>query len=145
MLEVLRQANILCDWRIDIQSCLWEKFIFISSFGLTTAAHRKTIGQVLEDDTLRGTVMAIIDEAVSIARGLGVPLPEHVAEAALQKGSEFPFETKTSLHHDVEQEARGDERDLFAGALLNYATELGIPTAATAQVLGTLEKIKPTL
>lgn len=143
LLELLGQANILHDWRPDIQTCIWEKFIFISSFGLVTASHNKTIGDVLEDGELRGEVLAIVKEAISIARGLGVEIPKNTSDAVFRKGRSFPYETKTSFQRDFENHEKADERNLFAGALLKYANELGIHVPTTAETLRRLEAIKP--
>ena len=143
LLKLLDQANILHEWRPDIQTCIWEKFIFISSFGLVTASHNKTIGDVLEDGDMRGKVLDIIKEATSIARGMGVEMPKDTTEAVFQKGRSFPYETKTSFQRDFENIEKADERDLFAGAILKYASELGINVPTTAETLRRLEAIKP--
>jgi 2-dehydropantoate 2-reductase len=61
----------------------------------------------------------------------------------VQKGYNFPYETKTSFQRDFEQQGKSDERDSFAGAILRYAAELNINTPTTAEILGRLERIKP--
>lgn len=143
LLELFEQADILCEWRNDIQTCIWEKFIFIASFGIVTAAHSRTIGEVLENETLRRDVSSVINEVISIADGAGVRLPSDIAEAAMQKGATFPYETKTSFQRDFEVSRKLDERDLFAGAVLKYAKELGLEAPKTEELLKRLEKIKP--
>ncbi|HIG29207.1 MAG TPA: 2-dehydropantoate 2-reductase, partial [Verrucomicrobiales bacterium] len=143
LLELLRQADILHEWRTDVQTCIWEKFTFIASFGIVTAAHGKVIGEVLENESLRREVSSVIGEIISIADKAGVSLPDNMAEAAISKGATFPYETKTSFQRDFEIESKADERDLFAGAILRYAKEFGLEAPKTRALLNKLEEIKP--
>lgn len=143
LFETLNEANILHEWRTDIQKCIWEKFIFIGSFGLVTAAHGKTMGEVLENDLLKGEVSKVIDEISMIAQRIGISFPIDIAEAAILKGAAFPYETKTSFQRDFEMKNKPDERDLFAGAILNYAKKYGLEASKTMDLLNRLEIIKP--
>lgn len=141
--DLLRRAAVLHEWRTDVETCIWEKFTFIASFGLVTAAHGKTIGEVLEDEPLKSEVARLIDEIVSIALKAGVQLPEDIRETALSKGATFPHETRTSFQRDFEVESKPDERDLFAGTILRYAADLGVETPTARALLTTLEELKP--
>ncbi len=143
LLQLLREADILHDWRTDIQTCIWEKFIFIASFSLVTAARQKTIGQVLEDPSLRNEVSLVIDEILLIAEKIGIALPKDTVEVVMQKGAAFPYETKTSFQRDFEIADKPDERDLFAGAILKYAEAFGLAAGKTRTLLNILEEIKP--
>jgi 2-dehydropantoate 2-reductase len=144
ILSLFGRASIKCEWTPDIQVEIWKKFIFICAFGLVTAAFDKTVGQVLDNDTLRTEVQAIVNEAIELAGASGVRLPSGTAEAALLKARSFPREAKTSFQRDFEQSDRKDERDLFAGAMLRLAREFRVQIPATQRVASILEKRKPT-
>jgi 2-dehydropantoate 2-reductase len=144
--EVLRafdRANINSRWTLDIQVEIWKKFIFICAYGLVTAAYNKTVGQVLEEDSLRSAAQEIIKEAIDLARGCGVHLPEDSAEAALFKARSFPYGAKTSFQRDFERADERDERDLFAGAMIRMAAERGLAIPKTIEIAALLEKQKP--
>lgn len=143
LLKLFRKANVLHEWRNDIQECIWEKFTFIATFSIVTAAYGKVIGEVLENETLRGEVSGVIDEILSIASKIGIALPNDMLKVALSKGATFPYEAKTSFQRDFEIESKPDERDLFAGAILNYAKEFGLKAPRTKNLLKRLEQIKP--
>jgi len=145
LLQILQQADILHEWRDDIQTCIWEKFIFIASFGIATAAHNKTIGQILEDEVFRNDVTNIIKEIVLVATKIGIPLPQDIVGTAINKATSFPFETKTSFQRDFEVREKADERELFAGTILKRAKSLGIVTPKTEELFEKLEKIKPSV
>lgn len=143
LLQLFRRAGILHDWKQNIRTSIWEKFIFIASFSLVTAAHDRTVGEVLENESLRDDVSGIINEIISIAGRVGVPLPSDIAETAMIKGSTFPYETKTSFQRDFAVDNKRDERDLFAGAILRLAREFGQEAPKTEELLTKLEEIKP--
>ncbi|MBF0277358.1 MAG: 2-dehydropantoate 2-reductase [SAR324 cluster bacterium] len=143
LLDLFAQSNILCEWKTDIESSLWEKFIFICSFGLVAAAFQKTIGEILEMEELRARVKSVAEEAVSISKLLGVPLPADIIQSTIRKGMNFPYETKPSFQRDFENPQKKDERDLFLGAMLNYAKDLNVAIPSTDNLQQILEKIKP--
>ena len=143
LLQLFRRAGILHDWKLDVLTSIWEKFIFIASFGLVTAAHNKTVGEVLENESLRDDVSSIINEIVSIADRIGISLPTDIAETAMQKGTTFPHETRTSFQRDFAVANKPDERNLFAGAILCLADEYGQKAPKTEELLTKLEEIKP--
>ena len=143
ILHLFTLASIKCEWMADIQAEIWKKFIFICAFGLVTAAFDKTVGQVLDHDTLRTDAQNIVNEAIQLAEASGVRLPADTAEAALLKARNFPYETKTSFQRDFERSDRKDERDLFAGAMLRIAGQFRILIPTTQRVAAILGKRKP--
>lgn len=143
VIERFDQAGIKSEWTLNIQAEIWTKFIFICGYGLVSAAHGKTLGQIFEDETLRGDVQRIMLEAISLGKGLGVCLPKDILETSVLQARNFPYEAKTSFQRDFERPDKGDERNLFAGALLGIAAELRIEIPKTRELAGILEKRKP--
>lgn len=145
MIQLFAQANILSDWTPAVQSAIWEKFVFICSFGLVTTAHDKVIGEVMEDESLSSAVRGIMREVLSIATALGVALPEDIESIAYEKGKSFPYETKTSFQRDFEQMNRKDERELFAGAMLQYGEQFGLDLPMISELAAVLSDRKPVI
>jgi len=143
MIELFEQANILSDWTPTVQSAIWEKFVFICSFGLVTTAYDKVIGEVMEDESLSAAVKGIMKEVLSVATALEVPLPEGIESIAFEKGKTFPYETKTSFHRDFEQVKKKDERELFAGAMLQYGEQFGLELPMISELAAVLTERKP--
>ena len=141
--ELFATAEIKFEWRPGIQSDIWEKFIFISSFGLVTAAHGKTVGEVLEDEALAMEAKEVMAEVAGLAGALGVTLPEQVIAESVAKALSFPHETKTSFQRDFERGHKPDERALFAGSILELGARLGIGTPRTKTLSEDLERRKP--
>lgn len=143
VIKVFDQARIKSEWTLNIQEEIWKKFIFICAYGLVSAANGKTLGEVLDDAKLRGDAQAIMMEAIALAKGSDVSLPEDIAEASLLKAQSFPYKSKTSFQRDFEVMDKNDERDLFAGAMMRLSDELGIGVPRTRAVATILAKRKP--
>lgn len=126
--------SLLSDCGINFQWCekpqvpMWEKFIFIASFALVTAAADKAIDQVLEDETLYGQVLAVIDEINQIASAQGIELPEDIADKTIQKARMCAPNTTTSFQRDVKQKGDLNEQDIFATDILKMAKKFSVPT-----------------
>ena len=101
-LRLLEDAGIRFTWLDDSRPAIWEKYVFISAFGLVTAASGKPIGDVLGDARLLQDVREIMREVVGIARCEGVVLDPDVISRSVATAAGFPFETKTSFQRDVE-------------------------------------------
>src|SRR5262249_23113731 len=57
----------------------------------------------------------------------------------------FPHGARTSFQRDFENPDKQDERDLFAGAMIRMAEQLGMELPETREVASVLEKRKPLL
>lgn len=143
--ELFQNARILHEFHSDIFSYIWEKFIFIASFGMMTAAYDKTIGEVMDNDFLKTESTMLIGEITSIALKMGISLPTDIVVATLTKASTFPYNTKTSFQRDFENRNKKDERDLFAGTILRHAKRLQTESVQTEKLLRRLETLKPSV
>jgi 2-dehydropantoate 2-reductase len=139
-LSLFRDTGIKVEWLPNSFGAIWEKFIFIGAFGLVTALTGKTLGAVLDDNELRGTVRAVMEEVVSLARARGIDLPPGVIESSLEKARVFPHETKTSYQRDLEDPGKKNEGDLFGGTIVRLGASLGVPTPVTRSIY---ERLQP--
>jgi 2-dehydropantoate 2-reductase len=143
LLQLFEEARIRAEWTPHVETEIWKKFIFICAFGLVSAASDKTLGEILGDETLRNNVQHVMREAVSLAHGLGVPLPDDIIDASIAKARTFPPEARTSFQRDFARPHKNDERDLFAGSMVRIANELRSEIPKTSEIAGLLERKKP--
>ena len=134
LLALFEQVGITCTWNPDPYPAIWEKFMFIAAFGLVCAAFSKTLGAAAADAEALARVRSIMEEILAIARAKGVNLADDVVDRSLAKAGNFPPETKTSYHRDVETPGKRNEGDLFGGAILRMGQDVGVPTPITRQV-----------
>ncbi len=111
ILKLFDETGIKYTWQENPYKSIWEKYVFISAFGLVTAYSGKTIGEVLSNEDLRGLTEDIIREIVLIARKKGIELPVEIIMNAIDKGKQFPFDAKTSYQRDVETAGKNNEGD----------------------------------
>jgi len=139
--RILEGSSINYEWKDDANPAIWEKYIFIASFGLISARYNRTLGEILEDPFLKEEVLGIMNEIYSIALKKKVGLPDRIVDLSLKKAAMFPSETQTSLQRDVHQKKGKSELELFGGTIVDLGKKLGIPTPTTARIYRELEKI----
>lgn len=134
LLTVLKESNIDFSWEDNVQVSIWSKFMFIAAYGMVTACHEKTLGEVLADSELSKTTKSIMKEIETIAQRLNVPLSPEIVETSFLKGKQFPFEAKTSLQRDVESKGKINEADIFGGTIIRYGEKFGIDVSNTKDI-----------
>ena len=132
--NLLKGAGIDVTLSENVVADIWTKYLFIASFGLVSACYNASIGQVLDTPALKAQAAAIMEEIVAIAGKKGVSLPEGSIDETFRKAAAFPYHTPTSLQLDVQAKKAYNELDLFAGTIIRYGRELGIPVVATERI-----------
>lgn len=135
--ELLDSTGIAYRYADDPYPAIWEKYLFIASLGLVTAASGKTLDAVLADSELRADVVGIMREVESLAECEGVILPEGAVQVALARADGFPPGAQTSFQRDVER-GGDNEKDLFAGTILRLGKRHGIATPTTERIASSL-------
>ncbi|MBP8717532.1 MAG: 2-dehydropantoate 2-reductase [Candidatus Atribacteria bacterium] len=138
LLEFFKEMEISATWYENPYPAIWEKYIFIAPFSLTTAISGKSIGEVLADSHLRNITENIIKEIVSLARAKNIDLSQDIVEKTIQKAERFPYETKTSFQRDYEKGNNRHEGDIFGGTLIRMAEEQGIAIPTITEIYGKL-------
>jgi 2-dehydropantoate 2-reductase len=99
------------------------------------------MGAICEEPALRERAMAIMKEIGQIAAKRGIDLPEDITALTFQKAAAFPYHTPTSLQLDIRSKKASNELDLFAGAIVRYGGELGIPVPETEKIYREIKEI----
>lgn len=131
LFNLLKTAGLDYVFPEDAGTEIWTKFIFIASFALVCSCYDKTLGQIMESDVPRKKVVDVMNEIAAIADKKGIVLDENIINISLDKAGNFPYETKTSLHRDIE-DGKPNELDLFGGAIIEMGEAAGIATPATS-------------
>jgi 2-dehydropantoate 2-reductase len=141
LLTAFEESSIDCEWKEDAGPAIWEKYIFIASFGLVSARYDRTLGEILDEPSLKEEVAAIMNEVYSIASKRNISLPDGIVELSLQKAATFPRDTQTSLQRDIRQKKGKSELELFGGTIIDLGKKLGIPTPTTEKIYRELERV----
>ncbi|HUV09157.1 MAG TPA: 2-dehydropantoate 2-reductase [Spirochaetia bacterium] len=138
VVKLFEQAGISVRHEQDAYPAIWEKYLFVASFGLVTAWADQPFGAVLEDAELRGLVGGIMGEIKALATQRGISFAEGIIEGSLKKAENFPYETKTSYQRDIERGGR-NEGDLFGATIVRLGRELSVPTPVAGRLYGEIE------
>ena len=138
LIEFFDQAGISNTWHDNPYPAIWEKYIFITAFSLTTAYSGKTIGAVLADVKLKSMTENIMKEVVLVGKTKNIDFKQDIVEKTLQKAQNFPYETKTSFQRDYEKGNTRNEGDIFGGTLIHLAKEHNIYIPIITDVYGEL-------
>ncbi|MGZ3590730.1 MAG: ketopantoate reductase family protein, partial [Thermodesulfobacteriota bacterium] len=138
--RVFEKSSIDYEWKDDANPAIWEKYIFIASFGLVSARYDRTLGEILEEPSLKEEVVGIMNEVHSIALKRNIRLPDGIVDLSLKKAAMFPRDTQTSLQRDIRQKKGRSELGLFGGTITDLGKKLGIPTPTTEKIYRELER-----
>lgn len=136
---LFEKSSITYEWKDDANPAIWEKYLFIASFGLVSARYNRTLGEILEGLSLREEVTGIMNEIYAIALKKNIALPEGVVDLSLKKAAMFPRDTQTSLQRDILQKKGKSELELFGGTLIDLGKKFGIPTPTAKKIYHELE------
>jgi 2-dehydropantoate 2-reductase len=136
---ILRAARIDAEYREDIESLVWEKYVFICPFAGATTFSGRTIRGVLEDKEARTTLDGLLEEVLSIAKARKISLPTDIKKITLDKANPFPYETKTSMQLDFEKGKKA-ELETFTGYIVREGQRLGVGVPFHERVYEALSK-----
>jgi 2-dehydropantoate 2-reductase len=141
LFALFQKSSIDYEWKEDANPAIWEKYIFIASFSLISAYYHRTLGEILEESSLKREVIAIMNEIDSIASKRKIQLPDGIVDLSLKKATMFPPDTQTSLQRDISQKKGKSELELFGGTIIELGRKVGIPTPTTRKINQELERI----
>ena len=141
LFRVFEKSLIEYEWKDDANPAIWEKYIFIASFGLVSACYNRTLGEIAEDTSLKEEVIGIMNEIYSIALKRNIRLPDGIIDLSFKKATMFPRDTQTSLQRDINQRKGKSELELFGGTIIDLGKKLGIPTPTTKKIYRELEGV----
>ena len=118
--DLFVKANLNVRLSEDIDKAVWEKYIFISSLATLTTLKDKTIGQILENDELKETLIAMMSEVKSLADAQNIKINDSFIEKNISAMEKMPYETTSSMHRD-----KRAGKQIEIQSLSNYVVQLG--------------------
>jgi 2-dehydropantoate 2-reductase len=129
--ERLRQAFERAGVRVEIPSdihvALWEKFLFVVSFGGVGAVTRAPIGVLRSVPETRQILEQAMHEILAVARAREIALPEDVIGKTMAFVDSLPPIGTTSLQRDI-MEGKPSELAAWNGAVVRLGQEVRVIT-----------------
>ncbi len=123
--QALENSGIQARVAEDFPAALWEKFLFIASFGGVGAITRSGAGLLRSLPQTRGLLVGAFEEVRAVATAKGIALRPNAVAKALAIIDALPEDAVASLQRDVVA-GRPSEIDSLSGAVARIAAELGV-------------------
>jgi 2-dehydropantoate 2-reductase len=131
-------VNAVLTDRIDVE--MWSKFIFLSPFAGVTTLFKRSISEILENESDSATVNRMICEIEALGRAKNIDLPKNIADLTIEKAKAFAPLTKTSMQLDREKD-KTTELDFLIGYVCREGNALKVPVPTYETIYEGLKKI----
>jgi 2-dehydropantoate 2-reductase len=98
----LQQSGIKVLASPQIETLVWEKFIFISPIATATLYYRQTIGEIRMDPEKWTVLTQLLAEVVSLVEVKGIQVDPHIEAKTLYKYEKSPADSTSSMYRDFE-------------------------------------------
>ena len=127
----IKKTGLRCPIRGRIREDLWVKLLGNVAFNPISALTRSTLDLIISDRGVASLARAVMQEADSVARALGVKVPISIEQRMAGASKVGPH--KTSMLQDVER-GRKMELDSILGAVVELGDKLGVSVNNTRYI-----------
>ena len=122
LLRTLNKADINAEIMPDITAALWQKFLFVVSWGGVGAITRAPIGVLRTVPQTRRLLEQSMREILDVAQAYQIRLPEDIVSTTLDFMDSLPPNGTTSMQRDI-AEGRPSEIEAWNGAVVRLGGE----------------------
>lgn len=127
LIELLTAGGLDITYVENINQILWKKYLFVAPVAGITSAYKVTFGQLLEDENLMHILENMMIEIQSLAKKNNINLTNEDIETSKDLLTKFPFESKSSLQLDFENDKQ-TEKQFLVDYVIENAKKYGIET-----------------
>ena len=117
--DILNKGGIDATYTKQIKTHLWKKYLFVSPVATITSAHNITFGQLAEDKSLMHELKGMMREIQNLANHFNVQLTDQDISDSLSMIRNFPYEAKSSLQLDLENQNTQTEKYYLIDYIIN--------------------------
>jgi 2-dehydropantoate 2-reductase len=139
--RALEAAGARVEVAADFRRALWEKLLFIASFGGVGALARATAGALRTIPETRALLAAACEEVSAVAAAKGIALAPDVVARTLAAVDSLPAEGTASLQRDVVA-GRPSELDALSGAVVRHAAPHAVPVPVHTTIHAALQPLE---
>lgn len=127
LLEAFKGAGVRAEVPQDIQTALWEKFIFVAPYGGVGAVTRSPVGVIRSLPQTRRMLEQGMQEILAVARARRISLADGIVEKSMALVDALEPASTTSLQRDI-MAGKRSELDAWNGAVVRLGQEMVVPT-----------------
>lgn len=135
--QAFKRAGVTVDISSDIQAALWEKFLFIVSWGGLGAVTRAPIGVLRTVPGTRQMLEKAMHEIFAVALARNIVLPEDIIGKTMAFVDRLPPDGTASLQRDI-VEGKPSELASWNGAVVRLGQEVRVATPLHALIYHSL-------
>ena len=125
--QVFERSGITAEVPSDIEAALWQKFLFVVSWGGVGAITDAPIGVLRSVPETRGMLELSMSEVLSVAQAKRIAVTDDIVQQTMAFVDTLPQSGTTSLHRDV-VDGKPSELDYWNGAVVRLGQEVGVAT-----------------
>lgn len=125
--SILIHSGINAQYALNIDTILWEKFLFISPVASLTSYLDKTIGQFRSDENQMNTLFDLVEELKALAQLKKIKISEEINTAIRDRIFFLPYDATSSMHTDFKKGGQ-TEIESLTGYVVNLAQSLNCET-----------------
>jgi 2-dehydropantoate 2-reductase len=127
LIDLLAAGGLDITYVENINQILWKKYLFVAPVAGITSAYKVSFGQLLEDENLMHILENMMIEIQSLAKKNNINLINEDIETSKDLLTKFPFESKSSLQFDFENDNQ-TEKQFLVDYVIENAAKYGIET-----------------
>lgn len=135
--DVFQRSGISIDISADIQAALWQKFLFVVSWGGVGALADAPIGVLRSVPETRQMLLQSMEEVLAVAQANKVDIEDNVVENTMSFVDKLPPGGTTSLQRDL-LEGKPSELDSWNGAVVRLGQTEAVKTPLNKIIYGSL-------
>jgi len=125
--QVFERSGISVDVAVDIEEALWQKFLFVVSWGGVGAVTDAPIGVIRSMSETRRMLEQSMSEVLSVAQAKKIAVKDDTVQKTMAFVDTLPPNGTTSLHRDI-MDGKPSELDFWNGAVVRLGQEVGVAT-----------------
>lgn len=140
--DEFNKAGLLCEVSDNIKGLIWDKLLINVAAGALCGITRLPYGPLYEEEYIKETAVAAIQEGIDVAKAAGVKLKSEDPEYPWYAASEgLPETFKTSILQSLELK-RPTEIDFINGSVVEWGKKFGIPTPVNRTLVTCVKEIE---
>jgi 2-dehydropantoate 2-reductase len=127
LLEAFNRAGVKAEVPADIQTAIWEKFIFVTPYGGVGAVTRAPAGVIRSLPETRSMMERGMREILTLARARRISLADGIIEKTMALVDGLDPASTASLQRDI-MAGKPSELEAWTGAVVRLGREAGTQT-----------------
>lgn len=135
--QVFEKSGISADVPSDIEAAIWQKFLFVVSWGGVGAITDAPIGVIRSMPETRRMLELAMSEVLSVAQAKRIAVRDDTVQQTMAFVDTLPQGGTTSLHRDI-VDGKPSELDFWNGAVVRLGQEESVATPLNTFIYNSL-------